>query len=189
MQPILQRSPNLTTGVAHLVGLACLIAILSFFYFVVHKPLATLQVETEIKVELIQIKLAEATNIRANHADTLEELTKLRAKVDVLNARVPTIPNESEFLGDISRLALDHGLRIDDFRRAPTTVEHDVPNIAVQVTGAANHRSLCEFLDAVDSLPRIALLTRLSVNPRPYEEDYPIQLNYALYYAPEEKPE
>ena len=184
MQPSKPEIPNLSSGVAHFVGFSCVACVVLSYYFGAQHTLTTLKTQTTSRIEIIQDKLAESTSIRVSHAKSLQELQRLREKIKVVNEKVPVSPKDGEFLADISRLARMHGVRIDDFRQDSPKDQDEVASITVSVNGVSNYQGLCEFLHAVNDLPRIALLTHLKLEATPTQEDYPLEVRYALYYTP-----
>ena len=135
------------------------------------------------RAELVKAKLSQAESIRRNHEEKSAELKELLASVEAVGRRVPDRSREGEFLGDLSRIAETHGVKIDDFRRGKVDVAATHSAVSVTIEGKANYRGLCGLLGDVADLPRLASLTELSVRPTGVVDRYAIELRYLLYYG------
>ena len=184
MQPTKLFIPNLTSGVAHLVGLGCLVCVLSGFYFGVFKSIQAGRDSAGMRVEIFKAKLTEASSIRTRYTASQGELERLQESVSEVKQKVPDSPNEGEFLANVSKLASQHEIQIEDFRRLDSQLETDTPHITIFIEGQGSHQGICNFLESIHHLPRIALLTQLTIDPTIDNELYPIQLKYNLYFAP-----
>lgn len=183
MQPRQPRLPNLSEAGLHAVALAGTLALCAMAYAAVYRPLADWRGEVARRADLVKEKLAEGPAIRQRHAERTRELQELLASVEEVNRRVPDKPSEGEFLGDLSRLAREHGVEINDFRRGKvaTAATHSV--VSISITGEASHAGLCELVASVSQLPRLASLNEMRVRSEPGAERYPVELGYSLYYG------
>ncbi len=183
MQPRQPVLPNLPTGAVHALGLVCALIVMAVSYGAVYRPLADWHHGLATRAELVKAKLNESQTIRQQHGKTEKELRDLLASVKEVNRRAPDQPREGEFLGDISRLATNHGVQINDFRRGTVSEAQTYSSVSIHITGEATHHGLCELLEEVSQLPRLASLTRLRVSPGTSANSYPIELQYSLYYG------
>ena len=183
MQSHQPGSPKLPKGVLHCLALACALTVCGVAYNAVYRPLEDWRRDITARAELAKDKLALAPRIRREHAEKSSELRDLLASVEAIGQRVPDRSREGEFLGDLSRIADQHGVRIKDFHRdkVQETATHSA--VSIVVSGEASYVGLCRLLDSVANLPRLASLSKLEVTPVGSAGNYDIQLNYLLYYA------
>lgn len=111
-----------------------------------------------------------------------QELQKGEAHARQLRERIPRVPDEAEFLGQLSRVAELTGLQIRDFRRGPVTVKESYSELRVDLTCSAKYAELCRFLEELDKLPRILTIDKLTVNVEENEKEYPIDLSLSVYF-------
>ncbi len=183
MQPRQPFLPNLPIGATHALGFLCALVVVALSYGAVYRPLAEWRKGVAERAELVKVKLTEGQTIRQQHSESKQELQNLLASVKEVNRRAPDQPREGEFLGDISRLAIAHDVQINDFRRGTVSENATYSSVSILVTGEATHEGLCELLEEVSQLPRLASLTRLRVTPGNSSHAYPIELHYSLYYG------
>lgn len=127
--------------------------------------------------------LASASDIRARHADARRSLRQEEQRLESLLARIPTTPQESEFLAELTRLARDAKLKISDFKPAEVkgTDSHAAVEIALRTE--ASYESLCRFLDGLSSLPRLCHVKRLSLKaPDAAQNTYPVDMTLQIFF-------
>lgn len=183
MQPRQPFLPNLPTGAAHALGFLCALVVIAISYGAVYRPLADWRQSLSAQAALVKVKLAESRVIRHQHTESKQKLQNLLASVKEVNSRAPDQPREGEFLGDISRLATAKGVQINDFRRGTVSENETYSSVSILVTGEGTHEGLCELLEEVSQLPRLASLTSLRVSSGTTPNNYPIELHYSLYYG------
>ncbi|MEN0109447.1 MAG: type 4a pilus biogenesis protein PilO [Planctomycetota bacterium] len=152
-------------------------------YAVARQPLASWRATIATRANVVRAQLADGPRLRREHAELTRQLEDLSERVVEVNRRVPDTPREGEFLADLSRLAADHGVVIEDFERGATaeTPTHSV--VTVRLTMRASHAGLCGLVKGVAELPRITELTELEVQPDRRDDGYPVEASYALYYG------
>lgn len=183
MQPRQPFLPNLPTGAAHALGLLCALVVIALSYGAVYRPLAEWRQSLAQQAALVKVKLTESKSIRQQHTESKQKLQELLASVKEVNRRAPDQPREGEFLGDISRLATDKGVEINDFRRGTVSEKETYSSVSILVTGEATHQGLCGLLEGISQLPRLASLTHLQIRSGTTPDNYPIELHYSLYYG------
>lgn len=183
MQPGQPRGPRLPLGVWHAGAIACALTLSTLAYATLNRPLTAWREDVDRRADLVRAKLAGGPALRRRHAEKQRELRGLVDRVDVVNKRIPDDPREGEFLADITRLAAQNDIDIEDFRRAKnqSTATHSTVTVELKATGA--HRGLCGLIDGVAALPRLAEMTRLDVRRASDGDRHAIEMTYALYYG------
>ncbi|MGL4514581.1 MAG: type 4a pilus biogenesis protein PilO [Lacipirellulaceae bacterium] len=183
MRPGQPTGPKLPTGAPHALALGCALAIGAVAYVGLYRPLAGWRIDLDHTSELVRSKLAGAGALRRDHAALVAELDELRARVQRVSDRIPDEANEGAFLADLSRLAREHDVRIQDFRRS-TAETHDTHAVMpVAVTAEGTHAGLCAVFAGREDLPRLAPIKRLVIERGALESRYNVQLECSLYYG------
>lgn len=183
MQPERPALPNLPKAAFHAVAFGCVLLIVGVSYVAGYRPLDDWRRGVAVRAETVRANLAEAPHIRRLHAEKSLELQELLASVEAVGRRVPERPREGEFLGDVSRVAEANGVTIHDFRRGQVKSAATHSAVSITVEGEGGYRGICGVLDAVAKLPRLASLTKLSVETGPTAKRYEFELRYVLYYG------
>ncbi|WP_197526475.1 type 4a pilus biogenesis protein PilO [Botrimarina colliarenosi] len=135
------------------------------------------------RADLVREKLAGGPALRRDHAEMQRELEGLLARVEEVNNRIPDDPNEGDFLSDLTRLAREGDVAIEDFRRGATSVSPTHSAVTVTVNLRGSYRGVCGLIDGVAKLPRLAELTQLTLRRGLDGTEYAVSMTYALYYG------
>lgn len=183
MQPRQRELPKIPTTVQNAGAIVCAAALALLGYMAVHQPLRSWLSSVESDMLQVQAKLKQGPALRRQHAEQQRLHEQLLQRVELVNSRIPDQPREGEFLADVSRLAGEHGVVIQDFRRGSTveTPTHSV--VSVTLTARSSHGGLCGLIDAIAGLPRLAELRSLDIRPNGDSEARPVTLTYDLYYG------
>lgn len=130
-----------------------------------------------------QAYLSTAHRIREHHAEALRQLRQEEVRLELLLARIPTTPQESEFLAELTRLARDARLKISDFKPAETKGADSHAAVEIALKTEASYESLCRFLDGLSSLPRLCHVKRLSLRaPDASQSTYPVDMTLQIFF-------
>ena len=130
-----------------------------------------------------QAYLATASKIREHHAEELRRLRQEEVRLESLLARIPTTPQESEFLAELTRLARDAQLKISDFKPAEMKGSDSHAAVEIALRTEASYEGLCRFLDGLSSLPRLCHVKRLSLKaPDASQSTYPVDMTLQIFF-------
>lgn len=135
------------------------------------------------RTEVARAFLATAPEIRNHHAEAVKRKRQEEARLESLLARIPTTPQESEFLAELTRLARESKLKISDFK--PSEVKGSDSHAAVEIAlrTEASYEGLCRFLDGLSSLPRLCHVKKLSLKaPDPSQATYPVDMTLQIFF-------
>ncbi|QDT69040.1 Pilus assembly protein, PilO [Planctomycetes bacterium MalM25] len=183
MQPQQPGLPKLPTGVLYTLAIVCAVVGFALAYTIIHRPLNDWRRGVLRRSDLVRAQLTDGPELRRQHAERKQQLEALLDRVELVNHRIPDEPKEGEFLSDLSRLAEEHGVTIEDFRRGATSTAGTHSMVSVSVKARGGHAGVCRLVDAVSKLPRLAELTELQIESQSDPTAYPVQLTYALYYG------
>jgi Tfp pilus assembly protein PilO len=127
--------------------------------------------------------LATAPAIRNQHADAIKRLRNEEVRLESLLARIPTTPQESEFLAELTRLARDARLKISDFKPAEVQGADSHAAVEIALKTEASYEGLCRFLDGLSGLPRLCHVKRLSLKaPSASQTTYPVDMTLQIFF-------
>jgi Tfp pilus assembly protein PilO len=130
-----------------------------------------------------QTYLSTAPTIRDHHADAVKRLRQEEVRLESLLARIPTTPQESEFLAELTRLARDARLKISDFKPAEMKGSDSHAAVEIALRTEASYEGLCRFLDGLSSLPRLCHVKRLSLKaPDASQSTYPVDMTLQIFF-------
>jgi len=183
MQPQQPGLPNLPTGVLYTLAIVCAVGASALAYTIIQRPLRDWRHGLEHRGDLVRALLSDSPELRRQHSQRQQELEELLNRVELVNRRIPDEAREGEFLADLTRLARDHRVTIDDFRRGAITETETHSVIDVSVKARGGHAGVCGLVDAIAKLPRLAELTQFQIDSGAEAGTYPVQMTYALYFG------
>ncbi|WP_197525114.1 type 4a pilus biogenesis protein PilO [Botrimarina hoheduenensis] len=159
------------------------LGVLALIYLTASQPLITWRASLANQTRNLRLSLQEAPGVRSRHSVLKSQLDGLLTRVEDVTKRMPNEPRDDEFLADLSRIAREKGVQLEDFRRGTVSQDKTHSSLNVMVTARANHAGLCGLIDAVQRLPRLAELNEMQITGAAQGETYPVLLQYTLYYA------
>lgn len=123
--------------------------------------------------------------LQREHRVLAQREVDLEQRMAAARAKIPEQAGESEFLAQLTNLALQSGLSIRDYTPGPATrlAEHHM--VEVEVSAEGDHAGLCQFLNGLPELSRLCRLTELDIEtPKSGESRYPIQLKMQIFFQP-----
>jgi Tfp pilus assembly protein PilO len=127
--------------------------------------------------------LKTAPKIREDHAAALKQIRQEELRLESLLARIPTTPQESEFLAELTRLAREAKLRITDFKPSEVSGSESHAAVEIALRTEASYEGLCRFLDGLSSLPRLCHVKRLSLKaPDAAQTTYPVDMTLQIFF-------
>ncbi len=157
----------------------------------------TLQMQKQLG-EFRQVRDQAMVNIR-------EDISELDKVVEHLDKRVPDNPGTEKTIGDISRLAREHGLRTKTIRAMtpilPATTElkvgaaaakkkekeYEYRELMIEMEGG--FQNFYSFLQALESFPRIIHVDRLQLLKTEQEGYVEAKLKLQIFFRQDEKKE
>ena len=127
--------------------------------------------------------LQQQETILFDRENTECELFAMSRRLEELTAMIPNEPEESRFLAQLSALADESQLSIQNFRPGPPEDTHNVKRIRVQLSGAGSYECICTFMDGLQALPRLTHVSRLTIDPVDSSGMYPVQLELSIFFA------
>lgn len=128
--------------------------------------------------------LATEDRIRAEYGRLQSRFAELDARKESILARIPAQANESEFLGQLTRLARESGLVVQEYRPGTVTPHESHSEMEILVNGRADYQSVCYFLAGLARLPRYCQLTDFEMDATVPESKFPITMKLRIFFKP-----
>jgi Tfp pilus assembly protein PilO len=165
------------------LGALAAVAIVLIVQFVVYRPLDAQLAACTRRTEQLEGLLAREEPFRQEHARLSEELSAAREQATLLKDRIPEEPRETEFLAQVSQLAGESGVSIQDYRPGTVTSKGSYSTMRVDLTCEGGHEGICGVVDGLRELPRHSTVVRLEIDSRQPKEHYGMNMCLGLYVA------
>jgi len=183
MQSRQSELPRLPVRVLHVVAAVIAVAVASLACATLNQPLKTWRRDLDRRAELVREKLTQGPTLRLEHAKQTQELEELHARVEEVTRRIPDQPREGEFLADLTRLAEEQSVAIEDFQRGAAIETAGYSAVTVSVRLRGGYRGVCQLVEEISKLPRLAELTEMVIRRETDTNDRSVSVTYALYYG------
>ncbi|MBC8868839.1 MAG: type 4a pilus biogenesis protein PilO [Planctomycetes bacterium] len=128
--------------------------------------------------------LAAESEIETRHARLKECLTESENLLADLQARVPDEPNESEFLGQLAKLAEESGVELGEYQPGATHEEGKFGKLEIHFMATGTYDQICRFVHGLDDMPRFFRVSSLEVALEdPQSEVYPLDVELLVYFS------
>jgi Tfp pilus assembly protein PilO len=169
----------------HALGTLVVLAIVLFTAFVVYSPIDHRVAEYAGRTKELKRLLGGEAQVHAKHTRLSKELAAARKQAIELNSRIPDEPREADFLAQVSQLADQVGLQIQDYRPGTVTSEQNYSTMQVELICQGDYASICSFVDRLAELPRFSTVVQLQIEGKDEQKQYSAKLSLKLYYAVE----
>jgi Tfp pilus assembly protein PilO len=168
---------------AHGVGAVGLVVLACAAHRLILRPLGEETERTRARIQLIQTRLKDAATIRSEHVALSRSLEEITRRAELVRQRIPDQPQEAEFLHQLARIAADHGLLINNYRRGVVTTRDNYSQLTMQVQLEADYHGLCGLFHALKNLLRIVTVEKMELKADGTNPTYPVDLTFALFYG------
>jgi Tfp pilus assembly protein PilO len=131
------------------------------------------------------IELFEKADILQSTRDELENTVQaLRSDVESLRQRLPDSPDETLFLRQISELAAQSAVMINDYRPGAETKLEKHSEKEITFSCAGTYQGICHLLANLEKLPRVAHVYNLTVSaPNEANGNCGVEIRIRLVYG------
>jgi Tfp pilus assembly protein PilO len=141
------------------------------------------------RADRLQERLRDADRIRAEHARLVEDLAAARRQSEELKKRIPDEPREADFLAQVTHLADEVGLRIQDYRPGTVSEKTSYSVLQVELIGEGDYASICSFLSRLPGLARHSIVRRLQIVSDNKQKGYLLSMSLQLCFAVQGQPD
>jgi|GEM_PF-2432895 len=170
--------------VIHSVGAlqcALLIGLVGLF---IAKPLGDSRKVSANQAEQLEQLVGKNRRMYAELEELREEFAETEKRADTIRQRIPANREEAELLENLSELAKEHQVLIEDYRRGEVTRTEQFSRMQVQLQCLGSFGSICQFLADINSLKRLSTIDSLAITTAEDPARYPVELTIALYHRP-----
>lgn len=167
----------------HVLGLLVVLAIAAGAEFLLYRPIAAKASVCARRADKLQALLHNQGQVRAEHTRLGKDLAEARKQAAALEDRIPNEPREAEFLAQLSRLASEVELQIEDYRPNTIVRKPDYSVLQVDLICEGGYASICNFLDRISRLPRHSTVVSLQIDSAGGGRKYPAKISLQLYFA------
>ena len=168
----------------HSLGVAGALAIVGFGYFAGFAPLMH-------DLDRNDSLRKQATDLATSLPQRRDQLEQLKSEREALNSEVGRLKQRftqeagpHQLLVQYSEIATQTGVTLDDFQPQGGETEGSVRECFVALTLSGTYQSICRFLVAIDELPRLQDVVRLSLKPLSEDRSsYQLELHLGVSYG------
>lgn len=167
----------------HAVGGICTLAIFLLAWLCFFRPIDAAARASRERTAKLQAVIADSRQIRNDHGQVNEELDSAQEAAIRLTDSVPDKPQEAEFLAQVTQLADEVGLKIQDYRPDGKR-DCDIYSILlVDLISAGPYSSVCRFVARLPELPRHCAVEHLQITTDPKDDCCQTRMTLRLYYG------
>ncbi len=171
----------------HALGAAVVLAVVLLTWAIAFRPIDNRAEACRYRVEQLETLLKTRPQQQALYTRLGKELAEAREQAEMLNDRVPEEPQEAVFLAQVSELANDVGLSIQDYRPGAIKRNDSHCTMRVDLICRGRYSAICKFLDGLPDLPRHSTIVRLQITSEGDQPEYSADLSLELYFAAREQ--
>ncbi|MCI6159456.1 MAG: type 4a pilus biogenesis protein PilO [Selenomonadaceae bacterium] len=158
-----------------------LLALLWFFF--VHRPLTGMQAEAIAKRQSRQEKIVRIENYKNAHLDVKAYDTQLRDKQKAVDTALPDHLSYAEYLTEIQRAALSHGIRLTKVLPGKKEQADGLWKMPLEIEGQTDYFSLLDFLRDIEEQGRFLSFDQTRVQAK--DGALLVSMRVFLYAMPE----
>jgi Tfp pilus assembly protein PilO len=170
----------------HGAGVTVLIAIVATAVWCVVLPLNQEVTQLDKLCDANRAFVSRTAEFKNQHTQLSQQLSQMETRFGELMTRLPSEADESEFLAQLSGLATQSGLVIRDYRPGSVVAREEYNEMEIDLSAKGPYGGICNFLHGLESLPRLCLVTDLTIagTTEPAEDIYPIDVTLRIYFTP-----
>ncbi|NQT17616.1 MAG: type 4a pilus biogenesis protein PilO [Planctomycetes bacterium] len=165
------------------LGALAAVAIVVTVQFLVFRPLDARLAAFTRRTQQLERLLSMEEKSREEHARLRKELTAAREQATLVKDRIPDEPREAEFMAQVSELAGESDVTIQDYRPGTVIPKGAYSTMRVDLVCEGNHEGICGIVDGLRELPRHSTVDRLEIDSQEAKEKYALGMRLGLYVA------
>lgn len=169
----------------HAAGGAVTAGLIAVTVFLVIRPLELREQELSRKAVRLTAALAVEEDVHTQHRFLVQQQVEADDKIEQILDRIPNVPRESDFLGQITTLAADVGLSIVDYHPGGTSAQDGYKKMTLTLSSDGSYESVCGFLYRIHQLPRLSRVLSLDIAPVQGKDTYRMKMTLNIFFAPE----
>ena len=171
----------------HAVGATVTLTLVFATVILVIRPMENRVVELREKATELSAALSVEEAARTEHQLLTSRRIVADGKIEQLLNRIPNVPRESDFLGQITTLAAEVGLSIVDYRPGSAAEKKGYKQMTLTLSSDGSYESVCRFLNRIHQLPRLSRILSLDISPLGESGTYKMMMTLTIFFAPDSK--
>lgn len=173
----------LLSSVFHLVGLSVAVGICWLAVVFLLRPIEVERKKSIAEAEGVEEILQDEQSVTLRNQSLKRSLQEVDTRITRLLERIPNVPKEADYLGQVTALAKDVGLEIVDYRPASIQEHDEYHEMTVSLLSEGSYTGLCHFLNQISALPRLSRINELIITPRG-KGTYSVETKLTIFFAP-----
>ncbi len=169
----------------HGIGAVVTAALVSGIVFLFIRPMDDREAELTKKAEELTAALDFENAVQSEHELLTAKILEADDMIDKLLDRLPNVPRESDFLGQITTLAREVGLSIVEYRPGNVSKKKGYKQMTLALSSDGTYVSVCSFLHRIHQLPRLSRVLALDVAPLGEGDAYKMMMTLTIFFAPD----
>jgi len=167
----------------HYAGVLVTVVCLTAGYSLLHAPAVDAIAETSAQIDEVMQSVQNAPVIREQHRIVSAKLREVTTRIANVQRRVPQGADDGEFLKEVTQLAQNEKLAINDFHHEKPEAKNGYAEMQVSVQGTGSFRSICAFVDGLNKLARLSKIKELTLSAEDNVTEYPMTATLVIYFA------
>jgi Tfp pilus assembly protein PilO len=167
----------------HYAGVLVTVVCATAGYSFLHAPAIEAIAETSAQIDEVVLSVQNAPVIREQHRLVSAKLREVTTRIANVQRRVPQGADDGEFLKEVTQLAQNEKLAINDFHHDQPQAKNGYAEMQVSLQGSGSFRSICAFVDGLNKLGRLSKIKELTLSAEDTAAEYPMTATLVIYFA------
>jgi Tfp pilus assembly protein PilO len=167
----------------HYAGVLATVVCLSIGYSFLHAPAVHAIAETSAQIDEVMQSVQNAPVIREQHRIVSAKLQEVTTQIANVQRRVPQDADAGEFLKQVTQLAGNEKLAINDFHPEKPELRDGYAEMQVTLKGTGSFGSICTFVDRLNKMARLSKIKDLILSADDSTAEYPMSATLVIYFG------
>lgn len=167
----------------HCAGFVLVLIFGSVGYTLVYERAEGSIVELAATIQELRLSVQNAPTIRRTHEQLTQRLEGLKSDMAALQQRVPREADAGKFLRQLTDIADDEALEINNFQPDKPTNKEGFTELEVTLTGQGDFKSICTFFDRLNKLSRLSKVKSLNISASEAADKLPMSATLVIYFG------
>lgn len=152
-------------------------------YSLLHAPTVKAIFDTSTRIEEVMLSVENAPLIREQHGRISSKLSEVERQIEEVQSRVPSEADAGRFLKEVTRIANEEKLAIQNFQPEKPANKAGYSELEVTLKGEGSFASICRFFDRLSKLSRLAKVKALTITATDDTSKYPMTATLIIYFG------
>jgi Tfp pilus assembly protein PilO len=167
----------------HYAGVLVTVLCVAAGYSWVHASTIDRIADTSARIEELNLLVQNTPLMREQHRKVSDKLSEVTSRITEVQRRVPRDADAGGFLKQVTKLAGEQQLAIQDFTPEKPVNRSGYAEMQVTLRGAGSYASICTFFDRLSKLKRLSKVKDLTLTAEGDATEYPLTATLVIYFA------